>query len=31
LSSFIIQTLAGGIGVAFFFWLAAIIRNRLIR
>jgi xanthine/uracil/vitamin C permease (AzgA family) len=31
LPSFIIQTLAGGIGGAFVFWLAAVVRNRLVR
>ena len=31
LSSLIIQTLAGGIGGAFVFWLAAVVRNRLVR
>jgi hypothetical protein len=31
LSSFVIQTLAAGIGGAFLFWLVAVIRNWLVR
>jgi hypothetical protein len=31
LPNFIIQTLSGGIGGGFVFWLAAVVRNRLVR